>query len=99
MHTENTCWKIIVVNQHYRRPDDVKYDENQVKASTVFTQFVPHPRIVPYHGSYYSKGLILVSGTSNCIAPLNSTYSTLLFCKHLLLVLPYLKYSYPSQCK
>ena len=47
---------------------------------------------------YYSKGFILVSGNNvNCTTPSNSTAPY--FCKHLLLVLPYLKYSYPSQCK
>jgi len=61
---------------------------------TVFTRFVPHPRIVPH----YLKGFILASRNDfNCTASSNSTAP--FFCKHLLLVPPYLKYSYPSQCK
>jgi len=47
---------------------------------------------------YYSKGFILVSGNNvNFTAPLNGTAPY--FCKPLLLVLPYLKYSYPSPCR
>jgi len=62
--------------------------------NTVFTRFVPHPQIVPHCGTILSLFLeIMLIVLHPRIVPHH------IFCKHLLLVLPYLNYSYPSQCK
>ena len=63
----------------------------------VFTRFVPHPRIVLHCGTI--RKVLSLFLEIMLIAPHPQIVPHDIFCKHLLLVLPYLKYSYPSQCK
>ena len=58
---------------------------------TVFTRIVPHCSTIQRVYPFFLEIMIIA------LRPRIVLHH--IFCKHLLIVLPYLKYSYPSQCK